>query len=192
MTTEIHTKLDADELARTIEEESAPPIDLSVHAFEDWITLAIFWSMTLAVFTQFFTRYVLNDSYAWTEEIAIYCLIAIVFIGSAVCVRLNRHIQVDFLYRYIPQAPARILATAIDLVRFAFFAYTTILIWRYIGIVWDEEMTTIRWPKYLVYGWVFAGFVLMTLRSAQVAYINWRRGYSTLERPETYDTDKVD
>ena len=31
------------------------------------------WSssfMALCVFLQFFTRYVLNDSYAWTEEIA--------------------------------------------------------------------------------------------------------------------------
>ena len=30
--------------------------------------------MAFAVFLQFFTRYVLNDSLAWTEEIATYCL----------------------------------------------------------------------------------------------------------------------
>jgi TRAP-type C4-dicarboxylate transport system permease small subunit len=187
MTSEIHTRVDADELARTIEAESAGTIDLSVHAFEDWATMALFWLMTLAVFTQFFTRYVLNDSFAWTEEIATYCLVAIVFVGSAMCVRLNRHIQVDFLYRYLPQAPARVLATMIDLVRLAFFAYGAILVWRYITIVADEEMTTIHLPKYLIYGWVFAGFVLMTWRSVQVAWQNWRRGYSVLERPETYD-----
>lgn len=187
MTTEIHTKVDADELARTIEAESDVAIDLSGHAFEDWATVALFWAMTLAVFTQFFTRYVLNDSFAWTEEIATYCLVAIVFVGSAMCVRLNRHIQVDFLYRYLPAAPARVIATSVDVVRFAFFAYASVLIWRYIAIVADEEMTTVRLPKYLVYGWVFAGFLLMTLRSAQVAWQNWRRGYSVLERPEAYD-----
>jgi TRAP-type C4-dicarboxylate transport system permease small subunit len=187
MTTEIHTKVDADELARAIEAESEVAIDLSGHTFEDWATVALFWAMTLAVFTQFFTRYVLNDSFAWTEEIATYCLVAIVFVGSAMCVRLNRHIQVDFLYRYLPAAPARVIATMVDVVRFAFFAYASILIWRYIAIVADEEMTTVRLPKYLVYGWVFAGFVLMTLRSAQVAWQNWRRGYSVLERPEAYD-----
>ncbi|MDQ2080116.1 TRAP transporter small permease [Xanthobacteraceae bacterium Astr-EGSB] len=187
MTTEIHTKVDADELARAIDAESEAAIDLSGHTFEDWATVALFWAMTLAVFTQFFTRYVLNDSFAWTEEIATYCLVAIVFVGSAMCVRLNRHIQVDFLYRYLPAAPARVIATMVDVVRFAFFAYASILIWRYIAIVADEEMTTVRLPKYLVYGWVFAGFVLMTLRSAQVAWQNWRRGYSVLERPEAYD-----
>jgi TRAP-type C4-dicarboxylate transport system permease small subunit len=187
MTTEIHTKVDADELARAIEAESEAAIDLSGHTFEDWATVALFWAMTLAVFTQFFTRYVLNDSFAWTEEIATYCLVAIVFVGSAMCVRLNRHIQVDFLYRYLPAAPARVIATMVDVVRFAFFAYASVLIWRYIAIVADEEMTTVRLPKYLVYGWVFAGFVLMTLRSAQVAWQNWQRGYSVLERPEAYD-----
>ena len=103
------------------------------------------------------------------------------------CVRLNRHIQVDFLYRYLAHTPARVLATLIDLVRLAFFAYASVLVWRYIAIVADEEMTTVQLPKYLIYGWVFAGFVLMTLRSAQVAWQNWRRGYSVLERPETYD-----
>lgn len=192
LSAEVHTKVDADELARTFEEEASPPIDLSGQGFEDWIALTLFWLMTLCVFLQFFTRYVLNDSYAWTEEIAIYCLIAIVFVGSSMCVRIDRHIHVDFLYRYIPRAPARALSTGIDLIRIGFFAYASVLVWRYIGIVWDEEMTTIRWPKYLIYGWVFLGFVLMTMRSVQVASINLRRGYSILERPETYDFEKVD
>ena len=74
----------------------------------------MFWLMALAVFLQFFTRYVLNDSLAWTEEIATYCLVAVVFVGSSMCVRLGRHIQVDFLFRYLPPRAARVLATAID------------------------------------------------------------------------------
>ena len=38
---------------------------------EDWVTLAVFWLLAVCVFLQFFTRYVLNDRLAWTEEIAI-------------------------------------------------------------------------------------------------------------------------
>ena len=34
---------------------------------------------------------------------------------------------------------------------------------------------------------VFAAFVLMALRSAQVAVANWRRGYSVLQRPDAFD-----
>ena len=36
---------------------------------EDWLAFVIFWSLAFIVFLQFFTRYVLNDSLAWTEEI---------------------------------------------------------------------------------------------------------------------------
>ena len=185
---EIHTQITAEELAHTFDEESIPVVDLSIYSFEDWLAFLIFWAMTLAVFLQFFTRYVLNDSFAWTEEIASYCLVALVFVGSAMCVRLNRHIQVDFLYRYLPASVGRVFATAIDFIRIGFFAYGAWLVWRFMAVVEGEPMTTIELPKNLIYGLVFLGFILMALRSVQVAWTNWRQGYSVLERPEAYDT----
>jgi len=183
---EVHTQVSAEELAQTFE-EAGPEVRLSDYAFEDWLAFALFWAMALAVFLQFFTRYVLNDSFAWTEEIATYCNVAIVFVGAAMCVRLNRHIQVDFLYRYLPHGTARALATLVDLTRIAFFAYAAVLVWRFMDIISGEEMTTIRLPKNLIYGCVFVGFLLMFLRSIQIAWGNWRRGYSVLERPEAFE-----
>ena len=186
-TAEIHRQITADEIAHTFEEEAAPKVDLGIYAFEDWVALAIFWVMTLAVFLQFFTRYVLNDSYAWTEEIATYCLTGVVFIGSSMCVRLSRHIQVDLLYRYLPHLAARALSTVIDLIRIAFFGYAIKLVWQFIQIIGDERMTTIKFQKGFVYYAVLLGFVLMFGRSIQVAVENWRRGYSILERPGAFD-----
>ena len=186
MQTEVHTEISAEELARTFD-EPAPDVDLKHYAFEDWLALALFWLMTLAVFLQFFTRYVLNDSLAWTEEIATYCLVAVVFVGSAMCVRLGRHIQVDLIFRYLPPGLARVLSTAIDVVRTIFFAYAAYLVWGFMAIVEGETMTTITLPKNLIYSFVFIGFILMFLRSIQVSYENWRRGYSILERPEAFD-----
>ncbi|MCK1620701.1 TRAP transporter small permease [Bradyrhizobium sp. 159] len=186
-TAEIHRQITADEIAHTFEEEATPKVDLGIYALEDWLALAIFWVMALAVFLQFFTRYVLNDSYAWTEEIATYCLIGVVFIGSSMCVRLSRHIQVDLVYRYLPQPVARTLSTVIDLIRIVFFGYAIKLVWVYIQIIGDEQMTTINLPKDYVYYAVLLGFVLMFARSVQVAMQNWRQGYSVLERPGAYD-----
>src|SRR5687767_8438943 len=186
MKPEVHTEITAEELAHAFEEPVAD-VDLTHYAIEDWVTLAIFWLMAFAVFLQFFTRYVLNDSLAWTEEIATYCLVAVVFIGSAMCVRLGRHIHVDLLFRYLSPGLARGIATAIDALRTAFFAYAAYLVWRFMEIVEGETMTTIMLPKNLIYGCVFVGFILMFIRSVQVSFENWRRGYSILERPEAFD-----
>jgi TRAP-type C4-dicarboxylate transport system permease small subunit len=186
-TAEMHRQITADEIAHTFEEEAVPKVDLGVYAFEDWLALAIFWVMALAVFLQFFTRYVLNDSYAWTEEIATYCLIGVVFLGAAMCVRLSRHIQVDLVYRYLPHLVARVLSTVIDLIRIAFFCYAVRLVWIYIQIIGDEQMTTINFPKNYIYYAVLLGFVLMFVRSVQAALQHLRQGYSILERPGAYD-----
>ena len=183
---EIHTPITADELAHTFD-EAPHEVDLRAYAIEDWAAFALFWLMALAVFLQFFTRYVLNDSYAWTEEIATNCLVAIVFVGAAMCVRIGRHIHVDFLFRYLPPGLARALVSAVDLLRTGFLAYAALLVWRFMGVVEGEAMTTIDLPKNLVYGAVFAGFLLMFVRSVQVSIANWRRGYSMLERPEAFD-----
>src|SRR5882672_11435891 len=98
------------------------PIDLSHYLFEDWLSLAFFWLLGLCVFYQFFTRYVMNDSAAWTEEIARYLLICTVFVAIAASVRRTRHIHVDFLYRLIPAKAGRVMSTLVDAMRIVFFA----------------------------------------------------------------------
>ena len=159
-------------------------VDLSHYRIEDWISLGIFWVLGLVVFYQFFTRYALNDSASWTEEIARYLLIATAFVGAAIGVRKNNHIQVDFLYRFLPRSASRPLSTAVDAMRIAFLGYCvylTIALMRKIG---GSRMAIIDWPIGILYGFVALGFVLMTWRAIGVAIGNWKRGYSVLEKPE--------
>jgi TRAP-type C4-dicarboxylate transport system permease small subunit len=188
---EIHTQITSEEIAKTFDEVEIP-IDLSDHSPEDWVTLAIFWIMCGCVFLQFFTRYVLNNSFAWTEEIAIFCLVAIVFLGSAMCVRLSRHIHVDFLYRYLKGSSGRVLSTFVDILRTTVFAYLSWLVWRYSNIIHDERMTTIDFPKMPFFMMVFAAFLLMAFWSVKVAWDNWKRGYSVLERPGAFDGSETE
>ena len=82
-------------------------IDLSHTPAEAWAALALFWLLGATVFYQFFTRYALNNSASWTEEIARYLLIGVVFVGASIGVAKNNHIQVDLLYRYLPASAGR-------------------------------------------------------------------------------------
>jgi TRAP-type C4-dicarboxylate transport system permease small subunit len=144
--------------------------------------------LVVCVFLQFFTRYVLNNSLAWTEEIAINALVVVVFMGAAMCVRTSRHIHVDVLYHYLPAVAGKYLSLAVDIIRVGFFAYASWLMWRYVLIVADERMTTVNLPRNWFFYLVFAAFVLMLLRSVQVLVQNSRRGYSVLEQFEKFDT----
>lgn len=167
------------------------PIDLSGHGWEDWFALATFWILAVVVFIQFFTRYALNDSAGWTEEIARYLLIGVVFVGATIGVAKNSQIQVDFFYRHMPVAFARWLSRAVDVLRIAFFATAVVLTGQMmLKLGSNTRMTIVDAPMNLVYGVVLLGFAAMTFRSIQVALVHWRRGYSVLERPMTTLADQ--
>ena len=160
------------------------PIDLSHYTFEEWIAFVLFWVLAATIFYQFFTRYVLNDSAAWTEEIARYLLIAMVFVGVSAMVRMERHIHVDLLYRYLPRSAGRALSTAVDAVRIVFFAYATVLTAQMMTKMSNYKMTIVDLPMNIVYGVCLFGFACSALRAVQVAIEHWRQGFSVLERPE--------
>ncbi len=161
-------------------------VDLSRTIAEGWISLALFWLLGLTVFYQFVTRYVMNDSAAWTEEVARYMLIGVVFIGAAIGVSKNNQIQVDFFYRHIPAAMGRWMSKAVDVIRILFFVAAVAMTAQMMLKIGNQtRMTIVDMPMNIVYGLCLFGFAAMTLRSIQVARIHWRRGYSVLERPES-------
>ena len=166
-------------------------VDLSDTPLEAWAALLLFWVLAGVVFTQFFTRYALNDSAAWTEEIARYLLIGVVFVGASIGVAKNNHIQVDLLYRYLPARACRALALTVDVLRIGFLvamAVTTVQMMLKMG---SYQMTIVDLPMNIVYSVVLFGFCAMALRSMWVMFVHLKRGYSVLERPESSMGDRT-
>jgi len=166
-------------------------VDLSGTTVEAWVALGLFWVLGITVFYQFITRYVLNDSAAWTEEIARYLLVATVFIGASIGVAKNSHIQVDFFYRHMPRAMARWLARLVDVLRVAFFATAAVLTIEMMLKLRDARMTVIDLPMNLVYGTCLLGFLAMFARSLWVMRVHLRRGFTVLERYDTTMEDRA-
>ena len=165
-------------------------VDLSGTTVEAWAALAIFWALGGVVFYQFITRYVLNNSASWTEEIARYLLIGTVFVGAAIGVAKNNHIQVDLLYRWVPAPLGRAMALCVDVIRIAFFAAMVVLTAQMMQKMDSYQMTIIDLPMNIVYGVCLFGFVMMALRSVWVMKVHVQRGYSVLERPESTMEDR--
>jgi TRAP-type transport system small permease protein len=150
------------------------------HYPEDWLAFVIFWSLAFIVFLQFFTRYILNDSLAWTEEIARYGLMWVVFIGGAMVTRRNTHIAVELLSNVMkPGLMRQILLALVDIIKLAFIAflaYISVTITERMGI---QRMTVFDISMSWVYGGVSLGCFLMLFRQTCNVWRNARMGWKT-------------
>ena len=162
---------------RLIEAEDAEVV--IEHHPEDWLAFVIFWSLAFIVFLQFFTRYVLNDSLSWTEEIARYGLMWVVFIGGAMVTRRNTHIAVELLSNVMKPGPLRAALLAfVDFIKLAFLgllAFVSLTITERMHL---QRMTVFDLPMSYVYAGVAFGCFLMLIRQAQNVWRNARIGWS--------------
>jgi TRAP-type transport system small permease protein len=145
---------------------------------ENWIAFVLFWALAFIVFLQFFTRYVLNDSLAWTEEIARYGLMWLAFIGGAVVTRKKTHIAVELLGNLMKPSPLRTALFA--LVDFVTLGFLALLAWFSISIterMESQTMTVFDLPMSYVYGGVAFGCFLMLFRQIITVWTHARQGW---------------
>src|SRR4051812_42947652 len=69
---------------------------------EEILLASLVAAITSVTFLQVFTRYVTEDPFIWTEELARYLFVWIALIGGAAAVRTNGHFGLDVLRRHIP------------------------------------------------------------------------------------------
>lgn len=127
--------------------------------------IVVFWILAVIVFLQFFTRYVLNDSLAWTEEVARYLLILVCFLGSISATRRGSHIMIEFFIRAAPPKVAKALALLAEFITFGFYGTIT-----WIGIELTQKtrqkMISLPIPKAWIYTICVIALGLMTIYSA--------------------------
>jgi TRAP-type C4-dicarboxylate transport system permease small subunit len=130
----------------------------------DLPVMIFFWVLVVIVFWQFFTRYVLNDSPGWTEEIARFLLILVGFIGSITAVRKGSHIFLEFLYRYTSTSVTKGLVLFSDITCIAFYAYCAHLSFQ-VAMRIHQTLVSIPVPKSSIYWIIGICFILMACHS---------------------------
>lgn len=66
-------------------------------------------AMLFGCVLQVFTRYILNDSLSWTEELARYAFIAVTMVSASTCTKNNSHATITFLIDVLPKKVAAVL-----------------------------------------------------------------------------------
>jgi TRAP-type C4-dicarboxylate transport system permease small subunit len=146
----------------------------------DSVGFVLFWALFGVVFLQFFTRYVLQNSLGWTEEIARYLLIGVCFAGSVMAVRKGSHIAVEAMVASLGEGQRRVARIAIDAIMLGFCGLMT---WHayVLGTRTNQFMVSIDVPKSVIYHSVAVTFAGMTVYAAIRLY---RRAKGTLVETE--------
>ena len=85
-----------------------------------WLIIAIFAIMIAVTFAQVVSRYLLLAPLAWSEELARYCFVWIVFLGATLGLERGVHIGVDILVNLLPPTLQRWLQRLNEVLILAF------------------------------------------------------------------------
>ena len=156
----------ADDLIKQLAEIEEVTDDISDVTWMDVPVILIFLVLIVLVATQFFTRYVLNDSLSWTEEISRYFLIFLGFVGGITCVRKGSHIYLEFFYRYLPRGAVKAVSILAEGITGGFFAWMGLLGMQLAERTGARSMVSVQAPKSIIYYTVAGACFLMAVFAA--------------------------
>jgi C4-dicarboxylate transporter DctQ subunit len=124
------------------------------------------------LFANVVLRYVFWSPISWAEELSLYIIVWIVFIGGSVAVRTRGHIAIDLLPLVLSPVNRRRLAFVIALVMLlflaVFFYYSSLHVLR---VQSSGQVTPVMLgPMWLTYLAMPVGSALMFLRTCQLVW----------------------
>lgn len=82
---------------------------MKVNKIMDGVSVLCMVLILLLVIAQVAMRYVFNSPLTWSEELAVFVMIWLTFIGSLICMRDKEHIEVTILVDHLPRTLQRIV-----------------------------------------------------------------------------------
>lgn len=125
--------------------------------------------MTASITLQVFMRYVMNSSLSWSEELARYCFIWLVYIGISYGVKMQKHIKVDVVLQFIKNKQKIVIGIIANLI---FLAFSLLIIVYGYDIAkqllnWGQTSPALHIPMGYVYMATPVGFALTSIRLIQ-------------------------
>jgi TRAP-type C4-dicarboxylate transport system permease small subunit len=155
-------------------------VDSAIIALTSWIVAYLTLQMTLVVLLGVFTRYILNDSLAWTDELARYSMVWLTWLGGGIAIRRGAHIAVEFVKDAIPEKAKSIV---VMLGRAGVFFFLGICLWYGLELtarVSTQSTIALGLSMQIPYASIPVGSFLMAYHLLAVMTFPWARA----ARPE--------
>lgn len=134
--------------------------------FEIYLGAILFATMTVLLFVQVVSRYVLGHAITWTEELCTIFFVWMVYLGCASAVTRRKHICIDAFVSVVPFKVRKVLLIIDDLIFAAFSIYIIFpmatITKSYLAK--NAVSSILRFPKALSFGMMPICFILIVIR----------------------------
>ena len=132
-----------------------------------WLIYCIYTVIIVSTFAAVFSRYVLNDSIIWAEELARYLFIWVAFLGSALALKNGAHIGLDLIISSLPPTVKTVVEGLITILIGVFLAFVITASVTVVEITMGNTSSALGIPMGMVYLAIPVGCSLMFLSSCR-------------------------
>lgn len=136
---------------------------------EEYISIALLAIMTIVVSWQVFNRFVLKTALPWSEELSIFILAWVTFLGASIGVKRGAHIGVEAFILLLPKKLQKyftLLSYVISAVFFVMLIYFGMVIVQK-QIITGQVSPAMRIPMYYAYLSIPVGSFFIAIRFAE-------------------------
>ncbi|WP_352401016.1 TRAP transporter small permease [Anaerotignum sp.] len=138
--------------------------------FELTVCSILMVAMTVLIFVQVIMRYVFGSSLVWSEELARYIFIWLIYLGISYGARIMKHIKIEAAMGLFPQKLRPFVVILGDVL---FLAFSVIIVYLAYGVVMSQvrlgqNSPAMQIPMWFMYSAPMVGFGLTAVRQIQV------------------------
>lgn len=136
---------------------------------EETLLIILLVAMTLLMGVQVFSRYLLNASLSWSEELTRYLFIWSGFLSVSYCIKKWISIKIDQIINMFPKRIYVWMQLILNVILFVLFLYLTLHAWEYLQqcIASNQKSPALGLPMYYVQAAPLVGFFLAMIRASQ-------------------------
>jgi C4-dicarboxylate transporter DctQ subunit len=140
------------------------------------------------LFLNILLRYFFNYSFTWSEEVARFVFVWMVFLGSGLLAREGGHISLEAFFNMLPQRYRRIGLVMINCVSALMTAFLFLLGLRVVDAVarFGQKSPAALIPMWIVYSAIPIGCGLMILGFTEATVKVWK-GTKEIETPKALE-----
>lgn len=134
---------------------------------ELYVATICFIALTILLMLQVISRYALNHSFTWMEELATVMFVWMIYLAISAAVTKRKHLRIDFVLEMVPFKVKRAMLVLSNVIFAAFNIYISIVMVDVIKLLGKSKTTMLGIPQRLVYVVIPVALVVTVIRLVQ-------------------------